>query len=93
MLFLYNIITLLAAQLLKIVALFSPKMKLFVDGRKEVFPEAAGKPLNLLPFCASGFPAYGKERPVPNRERPEGLYHIFHGEQEMVLPNPWRLHG
>ena len=37
MLFLYNIITLLAAQLLKIVALFSPKMKLFVDGRKSVF--------------------------------------------------------
>lgn len=37
MLFLYNIITHLAAQLLKIVALFSPKMKLFVDGRKSVF--------------------------------------------------------
>lgn len=37
MLFLYNIITLLASQLLKIVALFSPKMKLFVDGRKTVF--------------------------------------------------------
>lgn len=37
MLFSYNIITLLAAQLLKIVALFSPKMKLFVDGRKSVF--------------------------------------------------------
>ena len=43
MLFLYNIITLLAAQLLKIVALFSPKMKLFVDGRKSVFQTLANK--------------------------------------------------
>ena len=43
MLFLYNIITLLAAQLLKLVALFSPKMKLFVDGRKSVFQTLADK--------------------------------------------------
>jgi len=43
MLFLYNIITLLAAQLLKIVALFSPKMKLFIDGRKSVFQTLADK--------------------------------------------------
>lgn len=43
MLFLYNIITLFAAQLLKIVALFSPKMKLFVDGRKSVFQTLADK--------------------------------------------------
>ena len=43
MLFLYNIITLLAAQLLKIVALFSPKMKLFVDGRKSIFQTLADK--------------------------------------------------
>lgn len=43
MLFLYNIITLFAAQLLKIVALFSPKMKLFVDGRKSIFQTLADK--------------------------------------------------
>ena len=43
MLFLYNIITLLANQLLKLVALFSPKMKLFVDGRKSVFQTLADK--------------------------------------------------
>ncbi len=43
MLFLYNIITLLASQLLKLVALFSPKMKLFVDGRKSVFQTLANK--------------------------------------------------
>jgi 3-deoxy-D-manno-octulosonic-acid transferase len=33
----YNLIVILASQLLKIIALFSPKMKLFVDGRKSVF--------------------------------------------------------
>ncbi len=38
MLFLYQFVVLLAAQLLKVVALFSPKIKLFVEGRKEVFP-------------------------------------------------------
>ena len=37
MLFLYNLILLLASQVVKILALFSPKMKLFVNGRKEVF--------------------------------------------------------
>jgi len=35
--FLYNFIILFAQFLLKIIALFSPKMKLFVDGRKDVF--------------------------------------------------------
>ena len=38
MLFIYNILVLFASFLLKIVALFSLKMKLFVEGRKVVFP-------------------------------------------------------
>jgi 3-deoxy-D-manno-octulosonic-acid transferase len=37
MLFLYNLIVVTAGFLLKIIALFSPKVKLFVDGRKGVF--------------------------------------------------------
>ncbi len=37
MLFLYNLILLFASQIVKILAVFSPKMKLFVNGRKEVF--------------------------------------------------------
>lgn len=37
MLFLYNLVISIAAFFLKIVALFSPKIKLFVDGRKNVF--------------------------------------------------------
>jgi 3-deoxy-D-manno-octulosonic-acid transferase len=37
MLFLYNLIVQIAGFLLKILALFSPKIKLFVNGRKPVF--------------------------------------------------------
>ena len=37
MLFIYNLITLFTSQILKLLALFSPKMKLFVGGRKTVF--------------------------------------------------------
>jgi 3-deoxy-D-manno-octulosonic-acid transferase len=37
----YNLIVITVAQLLKIIALFSPKMKLFVDGRKTVFETLA----------------------------------------------------
>ena len=37
MLFLYNLIVVFASQVVKLLAVFSPKMKLFVDGRKEVF--------------------------------------------------------
>ena len=39
----YNLIVILASQLLKIIALFSPKMKLFVDGRKSVFQTLTNK--------------------------------------------------
>lgn len=38
MLFLYNLTVQIAGFLLKIVALFSPKIKLFIEGRKVVFP-------------------------------------------------------
>ena len=37
MLFIYNLVVLFAAQILKLLAIFSPKMKLFVEGRKSVF--------------------------------------------------------
>ncbi len=37
MFFLYNLIVLFAEQILKIVALFSSKIKLFVNGRKDIF--------------------------------------------------------
>ena len=37
MLFIYNLLILFVAQLLKIVAFFNPKIKLFINGRKEIF--------------------------------------------------------
>ena len=43
MLFLYNFIVQIADFLLKIVALFSPKIKLFVEGRKSVFKTLESK--------------------------------------------------
>ena len=43
MLFLYNLIVQIADFLLKIVAIFIPKIKLFVDGRKPVFEILASK--------------------------------------------------
>ena len=43
MLFLYNLIVHIAGFLLKIVAIFSPKMKLFVAGRKTVFTTLQSK--------------------------------------------------
>lgn len=43
MLFIYNIIVLIAAFFLKIAAFFSPKMKLFVEGRKNVFETLKNK--------------------------------------------------
>jgi 3-deoxy-D-manno-octulosonic-acid transferase len=43
MLFIYNLVVLFAAQVLKLLALFSPKMKLFVNGRKAVFPSLRSK--------------------------------------------------
>ena len=41
--FIYNIIIYIASFLLKIVALFSPKIKLFVSGRKDVFDVLSSK--------------------------------------------------
>lgn len=43
MLFLYNLVVLFASQVLKLMALFSPKMKLFVSGRKNVFQTLQSK--------------------------------------------------
>uniref|UniRef100_UPI0030EDC870 3-deoxy-D-manno-octulosonic acid transferase n=1 Tax=uncultured Flavobacterium sp. TaxID=165435 RepID=UPI0030EDC870 len=43
MYFIYNFITFLASQIVKIIALFSPKMKLFVEGRKSVFSTLRNK--------------------------------------------------
>ena len=43
MLFLYNLLLLFASQIVKFLALFSPKIKLFVEGRKTVFQSLESK--------------------------------------------------
>jgi 3-deoxy-D-manno-octulosonic-acid transferase len=43
MFFLYNLLTAIAGYVLRLVALFSPKMKLFIEGRKTVFTELEQK--------------------------------------------------
>ncbi|MNF25969.1 3-deoxy-D-manno-octulosonic acid transferase [compost metagenome] len=67
MLFLYNLIVQIAGFLLKIIALFSPKMKLFVDGRKLVFPilEQKIKPTDkTIWFHAASLGEYEQGLPV-----------------------------
>jgi 3-deoxy-D-manno-octulosonic-acid transferase len=41
--FIYNFLVLLVGNILKVVALFQPKIKLFVSGRKNTFPELEAK--------------------------------------------------
>ena len=67
MLSLYNLIVHIAGFLLKITALFSPKMKLFVDGRKVVFPvlEQKIKPTDkTIWFHAASLGEYEQGLPV-----------------------------
>ena len=67
MLFLYNLIVQIAAFSLKIVALFSPKMKLFVEGRKPVFTtlEQKIKPTDTtIWFHAASLGEYEQGLPV-----------------------------
>ena len=43
MLFLYNLLLLFASQIVKLLGLFIPKIKLFIDGRKTVFQTLESK--------------------------------------------------
>ena len=67
MLFLYTLVVQFAGFLLKITALFSPKMKLFMDGRKVVFPilEQKIKPTDkTIWFHAASLGEYEQGLPV-----------------------------
>ncbi|WP_348813369.1 3-deoxy-D-manno-octulosonic acid transferase [Flavobacterium maritimum] len=67
MLFLYNLIVQIAGFLLKLIALFSPKMKLFIEGRKIVFPvlEQKIKPTDkTIWFHAASLGEYEQGLPV-----------------------------
>jgi 3-deoxy-D-manno-octulosonic-acid transferase len=67
MLFLYNLFVIFASQALKLVAVFSPKIKLFVEGRKVVFPtlEQKIKPSDkTIWFHAASLGEYEQGLPV-----------------------------
>jgi len=67
MLFLYNLFVVFASQALKLVAVFSPKIKLFVEGRKAVFPtlEQKIKPSDkTIWFHAASLGEYEQGLPV-----------------------------
>lgn len=82
MFFLYNILTIIVKYLLNIVALFVPKIRLFVDGRKTVFSTLEAK---LQPgdktiwFHAASLGEYEQGLPVMEKVR------AMHPEHKIVL--------
>lgn len=67
MLFLYNFIVLFTSQLLKLTAIFSLKMKLFINGRKSVFQNLTDKIKtldNTIWFHAASLGEYEQGLPV-----------------------------
>lgn len=78
MLFIYNLIVQIADFLLKIIALFSPKIKLFVDGRKIVFPALEQKIKSsdkTIWFHAASLGEYEQGLPVIERIKEEFPLH------------------
>ena len=78
MLVVYNFIVFLASQIVKIIALFSPKMKLFVDGRKTVFSTLQSK-INsddkTIWFHAASLGEYEQGLPIIEKIKEKYLSH------------------
>lgn len=75
MFFLYNLLVIIAGFALKAVAIFKPKMKLFVDGRKNVFKTLGNKiqPSDkTIWFHAASLGEF--EQGLPVMEKMRGLY-------------------
>lgn len=82
MFFLYNIIVHLADFSLKIIALFSPKMKLFVDGRHlvfEILKETVKPNDKTIWFHAASLGEYEQGLPVIEKTK------IKHPDHKIVL--------
>jgi 3-deoxy-D-manno-octulosonic-acid transferase len=63
--FLYNILIFIATLLLQILAVFSKKLKLFVDGRKQTFSKIeALKNENVIWFHAASLGEFEQARPI-----------------------------
>ncbi|MEL1243607.1 glycosyltransferase N-terminal domain-containing protein [Flavobacterium sp. DGU11] len=75
MLFIYNLLTIIASGIVKIAALFSPKMKLFVEGRTIVFETLSQKitPTDkVIWFHAASLGEY--EQGLPVMQKVKALY-------------------
>ena len=80
MLFLYNISILIASQFLKLVALFNPKIKLFVAGRKNVFlvlKEKINPSDKTIWFHAASLGEYEQGLPVIEKVKEKFPKHII----------------
>ncbi len=67
MFFLYNLLVIFTSGILRLIALFNPKMKLFVDGRKSSFPileEKIAKADKTIWFHAASLGEYEQGLPV-----------------------------
>jgi 3-deoxy-D-manno-octulosonic-acid transferase len=74
MLFLYNLLLLFASQIVKLLALFSPKIKLFVEGRKTVFQSLESKISSsdkLIWFHVASLGEYEQGLPVMEKIKKE----------------------
>jgi 3-deoxy-D-manno-octulosonic-acid transferase len=75
MFFIYNLLTIIAGQALKIVALFSPKIRLFTEGRKTVFKTLKQKIApgdKTIWFHAASLGEY--EQGLPVMEKVKAMY-------------------
>jgi 3-deoxy-D-manno-octulosonic-acid transferase len=80
MLFIYNLIVVLADFILKIVALFSKKIKLFVEGRKSVFKIVSNKIKaydKTIWFHAASLGEYEQGLPVMERMKSRFPNHLI----------------
>ena len=78
MFFLYNLLVVFAGFVLKIIAVFRPKMRLFVDGRRNVFSEIASKikPSDqTIWFHAASLGEYEQGLPVIEKIKERFPYH------------------
>ena len=76
--FIYNFLILFASQFLKLLALFSPKIKLFVAGRKSVFQTLQNKIKSIdqtIWFHAASLGEYEQGLPVIEKVKAQFLNH------------------
>lgn len=80
MLFLYNLLTIITMPVLRLAALFSPKMKLFTQGRKDVFYTLSQKISTsdkTIWFHAASLGEYEQGLPVMEKLRKQYPEHKF----------------